>query len=211
MNKAFSTLAVLSFLITLPTCAAAADDQPPTSAGHIIWDRLAFEIGIGSSSMSREPVRGGTGYTLGIGARVGEGVVMLRHAHQSNKLATTMDALLVQSWLCAGFDACRYQSVDYEEYALMYRRKVSFLSVGLGAGVVKRTVDFEEFQETSPNNYTSVGVGSESTTRGALFYELMAQIPISRRQHMSIGVGVQGQYNNDYPDVSYLVTFQKGL
>lgn len=39
----------------------------------------------------------------------------------------------------------------------------------------------------------------------------MAQISINRRQKMSLGLGIQGQYNKDFPARGVMVAFQKGL
>ena len=167
------------------------------------WDGVAFEFGAGLASMPGEELEPSTttnlASTLAIGHKVGEGALLLRYSqkHQTGILAAV--GMLIE---CANADVCK-QFAHYDELGLVYRQRFGIASLGLGAGVVKRTLDFEN--QTDNTHFT------ETTKRGAIFYELMLHTTISKSQKMSIGWGIQGQYNKDYPSLGLLVTFQKGI
>lgn len=182
------------------TLQPVASALPGKSAGF--WDAFAFEVGGGLTNLRGEddsdliinPV-----LTLGVGKRVGEGVLLLRYNHKTNADPVAIFSMAID---CSTQDSCE-QFTFYDELGLVYRKKFDSLVLGLGGGVVKRTV---EIKNQDLNTTTD-----DSTTRGALFYELMFHKTISAQNRLSVGFGVQGQYNKDYPSMGLLVTFQKGL
>lgn len=184
-------------------------NAPPQSAVSALpsqtdkfWDKFAFEVGYGVSRLNEED--GGNvflnpSFTLGLGGRVGEGVLLLRY---NQKVNLNLISIIDNAINCSNQNTCE-QLAQYDEYGLVYRQKFGIVSLGLGPGLVRRSISIED----QNNNVVS----ENTSTRGALFYELMLHAPISRKQHMSMGFGFQGQYNKDYPSLGFLVTFQKGL
>lgn len=194
-----------AFADTVPLVSSNDVEAKPVlpKQTYRFWDGVAFEFGAGFANMTGEELETSSttnlASTLAIGHKVGEGALLLRYSqkHQTGILAAI--GMLIE---CAGADVCK-QFAHYDELGLVYRQRFGIASLGLGAGVVKRTLDFE--------NQTDNTHFSETTKRGAIFYELMLHTTLSKSQKMSIGWGIQGQYNKDYPSMGLMVTFQKGI
>lgn len=209
-------IVVLALMVAIPVHAelAPSPDSPvlpaQPSTVRSIWNRAAFEVGGGKFFTNQDQVaKRAMGFTLGVGQRVGDGALLFRYTYHNDLAILNMGMNVVY---CEMFNACKYKSVHYDEYALVYRQKFSFISLGIGAGVVKRTVEVQEMVETSePNQYVSGTVSQTSSSHPAIFYEAMLHVPVNRRQRLSIAFGLQGQYNSDFPEHSMMLTFQKGI
>lgn len=209
-----------ALLVANSVFAEEAAVVAPASAGVVttvlppqksnFWQDFAFSVGVGGYRTD-EVYGTSLGYTIGLGRRVGDGVVLLRYnAHTNKNPFGEMLDVFACDYLTTT-DNCKVKSIDYDELGLMYRQKFQIFTFGLGVGAVKRTAIVERLVEVSPHNYTNEGESSDSSVRAALFYELMFHIPVNTKQKLSIGLGIQGQHNKDYPTWGYMLTFQKGL
>lgn len=194
--------------VTPASGAVVTTALPPQKSNF--WKDFAFSVGVGGHRTD-EFESTSFGYTLGLGRRVGDGVVMLRYNAHTNDLPFGSVFNVLACEYLTTVDNCKVKSIDYDELGLMYRQKFEIFTFGLGVGAVKRTLVIDRLVEVSPNSYVHEGESSVSSVRAALLYELMFRIPVNTKQKLSIGLGIQGQHNKDYPTWGYMLTFQKGL
>lgn len=73
--------------------AVPAPVMPQPSSRSPIWDRQAFELGIGWYNTQDVFADAGPVYTLGLGSKLGDGVLLVRYTHLSNEVSIAVSNL----------------------------------------------------------------------------------------------------------------------
>lgn len=201
MHKLFARIcAVTAVMLSSPAFADSG------AAQETLWQRFAFEVGGGYYRTNSEPDASGLGVNFGLGMRMGEGVVMLRHSIYNNGL----DAMLVPIAtfpFCQLADDCRVNLAEHRAISLAYQHPINrYLSAGIGLGMVESIVEYEVLEGENAGE-----IREDKSSRGALFADINAHLPLSRIHHWSLLLGLRGQINSDFHSIGYILGIQKGF